>query len=208
MSGGREWARSETLEQKFAHLHSVICKCLKAYHRRMKGRVQMKLLLKLGGKQLTDLTVMEKYLDRAVNQQWMCFNYICGHCTGKQWHDEHLSAAKIMDTFATQFCQALYPGMEYLLKHGELALGGADKWGKLGGAGNNGSGRVQKQQKWGTRQVLPDRDVAVCMLQTLWHKQGALYSELVILLEGSKLFSPVHTSFRPKVAYFVLLHIL
>jgi len=35
----------------------------------MKGRVQKKLLLKLGGKQLTDLTVMEKYLDRAVNQQ-------------------------------------------------------------------------------------------------------------------------------------------
>jgi hypothetical protein len=75
--------------------------------------IQFRLLCKAAGVTERDLPTIPKYLENGRNG--MCYSYVLGKCQGKvcgRAQNGHVPVGEITDTFATELCAKLAPGVE------------------------------------------------------------------------------------------------
>jgi hypothetical protein len=125
----------KTLEEKLSHVHDFIRESLADYHRKFNGRVMLKKLLELGGKEWSDLPMMEGYVNTQTNKNTMCYNHILGFCSGNRCRFKHVPKQQVTLEFARRMCHVVAPGAQWLVMNETAAPGNseADKLGKRDG---------------------------------------------------------------------------
>ena len=84
----------------------------------------MKKILNAAGKRFEDLPTLPGMVD-AAGKNTSCYNFLCGNCPmTKGCAFIHVEKNNINDQWATNFCQVIQPGVDYVVRNEEAAPGG------------------------------------------------------------------------------------
>ena len=116
----------KTLEEKLSHVHDFIRNKLAEMHKKFNGRVMLKKVLELGGKQWSELPMMEGYVNTQTNKNMLCYNHILGFCSGNRCRFKHVPKHQVTLEFAQRICQVVEPGARWLVLNETPAPGNSD----------------------------------------------------------------------------------
>jgi hypothetical protein len=86
----------------------------------------LKKLLEVGGKQWSDLPMMEGHVNLQTNKNTLCYNHVLGFCSGNRCRFKHVPKHQVTLEFAKRICQVVEPGARWLVTNETPAPGNTD----------------------------------------------------------------------------------